>query len=136
MATVCRLDELNDGEALRVDVDGVEVAVVRCGDDVFAIGDQCTHADVSLSEGEVEPDDALVVVSRGQFGLCKGSALKPIPQSANDDACLYSKILLGFAQASEHGVINLPERKAVLCVKRRAVAYFEVADIFPRVVLG
>ena len=54
MATVCRLDELNDGEALRVDVDGVEVAVVRCGDDVFAIGDQCTHADVSLSEGEVD----------------------------------------------------------------------------------
>ncbi len=54
MATVCRLDELNDGEALRVDVDGVEVAVVRCGDEVFAIGDQCTHADVSLSEGEVD----------------------------------------------------------------------------------
>jgi 3-phenylpropionate/trans-cinnamate dioxygenase ferredoxin subunit len=29
------------------------VAVIRIGDDVYAIGDTCSHADVSLSEGEL-----------------------------------------------------------------------------------
>jgi 3-phenylpropionate/trans-cinnamate dioxygenase ferredoxin subunit len=33
------------------------VAVVRIGDDVYAIGDTCSHADVSLSEGEVWCDE-------------------------------------------------------------------------------
>lgn len=47
------LDELEPGTARRVDVGGVAVAVVRIGDDVYAIGDVCSHAKVSLSEGEV-----------------------------------------------------------------------------------
>lgn len=50
---VCPLDELAPGAARRVDIGGRPVAVVRCGDDVYAIGDTCSHADVSLSEGEV-----------------------------------------------------------------------------------
>ncbi len=54
MTVVCRFDDLEDGVARRVEVDSVDVALVRCGDDVFAIGDQCTHADVSLSEGELD----------------------------------------------------------------------------------
>ncbi len=51
--TVCRLDDLADGAARKVDVDGVAVAVVRIGDDVYAIGDVCSHGNYSLSEGEV-----------------------------------------------------------------------------------
>lgn len=50
---VCAFDELPDGTARRFVVDGVAVAVVRIGDDVYAIGDVCSHANVSLSEGEV-----------------------------------------------------------------------------------
>ena len=34
-------------------VDGRPVALVRCGDDVYAISDICSHANVSLSEGEI-----------------------------------------------------------------------------------
>ena len=52
-AVVCALADLADGSATRFDVDGRAVAVVRIGDDVYAIGDVCSHADVSLSEGEV-----------------------------------------------------------------------------------
>ncbi len=50
---VCPLDELAPGTARKFDVDGRPVAVVRIGDDVYAIGDTCSHAKVSLSEGEV-----------------------------------------------------------------------------------
>ncbi|GAA1384010.1 non-heme iron oxygenase ferredoxin subunit [Kitasatospora putterlickiae] len=38
----------------RVDLNGVPVAVVRTDEGVFAINDICSHANVSLSEGEVE----------------------------------------------------------------------------------
>lgn len=45
--------EMESGTAHRVMVDGVAVAVVRIDDDVFAIADKCSHADVSLSDGMV-----------------------------------------------------------------------------------
>ena len=51
-----RLDELKDGGAKRFDGEGYRIAVVRIGDSVYAIGDRCSHADYSLSEGEVDPD--------------------------------------------------------------------------------
>ena len=50
---VCALADLAPGTARRFDVAGRSVAVVRIGDDVYAIGDTCSHAEVSLSEGEV-----------------------------------------------------------------------------------
>jgi 3-phenylpropionate/trans-cinnamate dioxygenase ferredoxin subunit len=54
MVDLCRLDELADGEARRFDVGDLRIAVVRIGDDVYAIGDRCSHQDISLSEGEVD----------------------------------------------------------------------------------
>ncbi len=54
------LDELEPGSARRVELDGRAVAVVRVGDDVYAIGDTCSHAEVSLSEGWVEADDCVI----------------------------------------------------------------------------
>jgi len=54
---VCRLDELDDGSARKFEVDGVPVAVVRIGTGVYAIGDVCSHANVSLSDGEVWCDE-------------------------------------------------------------------------------
>lgn len=48
-----RFDELENGKAVHTDVDGVPVAVVRIDDEVFAIHDKCSHADVRLSEGIV-----------------------------------------------------------------------------------
>jgi len=50
---VCALADLAPGSATRFEVGGRAIAVIRLGDDVYAIGDTCSHADVSLSEGEV-----------------------------------------------------------------------------------
>lgn len=50
---VARLIDLEAGTARRVQVNGRPVALVRCGDDVYAISDICSHANVSLSEGEI-----------------------------------------------------------------------------------
>lgn len=55
--TLCRLDELEPGTARRFDVGKRRIAVVRLGDDVYALGDRCTHQNISLSEGDVHPEN-------------------------------------------------------------------------------
>jgi 3-phenylpropionate/trans-cinnamate dioxygenase ferredoxin component len=82
----CSLSELDpDGGVRRVDVDGTPVAVVRIGDRVYAVNDTCSHADVSLSGGEVDLDEcALECPKHGSlFSLETGEplslpALKPV----------------------------------------------------------
>ena len=49
-------DSLENGQAVHADIDGVSVAVVRIDDQVFAIHDKCSHADVRLSDGIVVCD--------------------------------------------------------------------------------
>ena len=51
------LDRFPEGKAHRVEVDGHVIALVRIGDDVYAIGDRCSHQDISLSEGDVLAED-------------------------------------------------------------------------------
>ncbi len=48
-----KLSELTHGAPHRVIVGETPVVVVRIDDDVYAIGDTCSHANVSLSTGEV-----------------------------------------------------------------------------------
>ena len=49
------LADLPAGQVVQVDIDGQAVAVARAHDgSVHAVDDTCSHANVSLSEGEVE----------------------------------------------------------------------------------
>lgn len=50
---IASLDELPEGRGMRVQVGPLQLAVFRIGEDVYALGDQCSHAKASLSEGEV-----------------------------------------------------------------------------------
>ena len=54
---LCSLDDLPPDTATRVDVGDQKIAVVRVGDDVYAIDDTCSHGRYSLSEGEVWTDE-------------------------------------------------------------------------------
>jgi 3-phenylpropionate/trans-cinnamate dioxygenase ferredoxin component len=53
---LCALDEIEPGTAKRFEVEGSPIALVRFGDDLYAIGDTCSHAEVSLSEGELDEE--------------------------------------------------------------------------------
>ena len=53
---VCSVADVAPGTAAQFVVDGQKVAVVRIGDDWYAIGDTCTHQKISLAEGEVHPE--------------------------------------------------------------------------------
>ena len=50
---LCSVGDVEPDSAKRVDVAGLRLAVVRIGDDWYAIADRCSHADESLSEGDV-----------------------------------------------------------------------------------
>lgn len=82
----CTLDELRPGSARRVDIAGHRIALVRIDDDVYAIGDTCSHADVSLSEGEVNAEACEIeCIEHGSvFSLRTGEpatlpATRPVP---------------------------------------------------------
>lgn len=54
---VLSLSDLEQDTAVRVEVDGVPMAVVLDAEgEVHAIGDTCTHGDISLADGFVEGD--------------------------------------------------------------------------------
>ena len=52
-ASVCALVDIESGTVRRFVVGDVAVAVVRIDDDVYALADVCSHANVSLADGEV-----------------------------------------------------------------------------------
>ncbi|QMU78593.1 non-heme iron oxygenase ferredoxin subunit [Streptacidiphilus sp. PB12-B1b] len=81
---VAALSELEADTPKRVEVGGVPVSLVRTEGEVFAIHDICSHANVSLSEGEVE-DCAIECWLHGStFDLRTGRpsglpATRPVP---------------------------------------------------------
>jgi 3-phenylpropionate/trans-cinnamate dioxygenase ferredoxin subunit len=86
---LCAIGDLDDGGARRFDVDGRELSVVRIGDDVYVIGDRCSHGEVSLSGGEVDADECTIECPKhgSEFDLRTGEplslpALKPVPTYA------------------------------------------------------
>ncbi len=50
----CSVTELEIGKPLAVTVAETNLAIVRDGDDFYAIYDECSHAAIPLSEGDVE----------------------------------------------------------------------------------
>ena len=54
---VLSFDDLEAGVPVRTLVGDTAVVVVRVGDDVYAIADRCSHANVSLAGGEVWCDE-------------------------------------------------------------------------------
>lgn len=69
------LDALPDGAGRRFDVAGERLAVFRIGDDVHTIADRCSHAEASLSEGEVFDTEVECPRHGASFDLTDGSPL-------------------------------------------------------------
>ena len=63
--TVCKLEELAEGEMRLVESDGRKIGVFRCGDgELYAIEDRCSHDDGPLAEGEFDADACTVECPR------------------------------------------------------------------------
>ncbi|NLU67490.1 non-heme iron oxygenase ferredoxin subunit [Streptomyces sp. HNM0574] len=81
---VASLGELEEDTPKRVELDGVPVALVRTEGEVYAINDICSHANVSLSEGDVEDCQIECWLHGSSFDLRSGKpsgppATRPVP---------------------------------------------------------
>jgi 3-phenylpropionate/trans-cinnamate dioxygenase ferredoxin component len=86
LVRLCGRHEIDPGTARRFDVGALQIALVRIEDDVYAIGDTCSHEDYSLSEGEVLADECEIECWKhgSTFDLRTGQpqtlpATKPVP---------------------------------------------------------
>jgi 3-phenylpropionate/trans-cinnamate dioxygenase ferredoxin subunit len=86
LVRLCGVGDLEPNSARRVDVRGLRIAVVRIGDDWYAIADRCSHADESLSEGDVWAEEREIECPKhgSTFSLLTGDpqtlpATQPVP---------------------------------------------------------
>jgi 3-phenylpropionate/trans-cinnamate dioxygenase ferredoxin subunit len=83
----CALAELKAESALPVEIDGTDVAVVRSGDQYYAIADLCSHAAIPLSEGDVEDGEIECYLHGSRFDLRTG---KPTGLPATEAVAVYA----------------------------------------------
>jgi 3-phenylpropionate/trans-cinnamate dioxygenase ferredoxin subunit len=80
------VSDMKPGTATRVDVDGHRLCVVNIEDHFYVVGDRCSHADYSLSEGDVWEDEREIECPKhgSTFSLETGEpqtlpATRPVP---------------------------------------------------------
>jgi len=73
--TSINFSSLQDRKPIKVTIDGEDICLTRVGDQVFAIGDLCTHSDASLSEGDVTDFKIECWLHGAEFDLRTGEAL-------------------------------------------------------------
>lgn len=81
---VCAVGDIPDGTAARFEVVGTQIAVVHTQGSFFAVADVCSHAEVSLSDGEVDGHTIECWLHGSRFDLRTGRpsgppAWQPIP---------------------------------------------------------
>ncbi|MEO6714639.1 MAG: non-heme iron oxygenase ferredoxin subunit [Mycobacteriales bacterium] len=80
----CAAIDVADDTAIHVDVAGKPICVARSGGELFAIYDVCSHADVPLSQGDVEDCTVECWLHGSRFDLRTGRptglpATRPVP---------------------------------------------------------
>jgi 3-phenylpropionate/trans-cinnamate dioxygenase ferredoxin component len=83
---VCKVRDVKPGSAARYDVEGHRLCLVHIADDWYVIGDECSHEDYSLSEGDVWADECEIECPKhgSTFSLTTGEpqtlpATRPVP---------------------------------------------------------
>lgn len=69
--------ELSEATPLCVELDGLALVVVRCGNDLYAVEDRCTHDGESFQGAEVEACQLICPRHGARFCLRSGEALTP-----------------------------------------------------------
>ena len=92
MTRACGVADVADGTALAVRADGADIAIVRNGNDFYAIKDECSHAAIALSEGEVEGCEIECWLHGSRFDLRSG---KPLSLPASEPVPVYPVTVVG-----------------------------------------
>ena len=74
---LCRTDDVAVGTAIKVERDGLELAVFNIAGEYFVTDDHCTHGPGSLSEGYIDGDIVECNFHQGQFNIRTGEVVLP-----------------------------------------------------------
>ena len=80
---ICSTDDVAEGAALKVETEGLILAVFNVEGEFYVMNDGCTHGPGSLSEGYIEGDVVECNFHNGQFNIRTGEVVSPpcmIPQ--------------------------------------------------------
>jgi 3-phenylpropionate/trans-cinnamate dioxygenase ferredoxin component len=69
--------DVTDTHSLSVEIDDVTLIVARCGADLYAVEDRCTHDGESLAGAEIEACQIICPRHGARFCLKSGAALTP-----------------------------------------------------------
>ena len=72
LVRACAVADIAPETAISVEVDGVDVAIVHSGDRFYAIADECSHAAIPLSEGDVGAGEIECYLHGSRFDLRTG----------------------------------------------------------------
>jgi len=77
MTTSLKFSDLTTGKPQKVTLGDNDICVVRVNEEVFAVADICSHAEASLSEGEVSGEKIECWLHGAEFNLRTGEAITP-----------------------------------------------------------
>jgi 3-phenylpropionate/trans-cinnamate dioxygenase ferredoxin component len=83
---VCAVDDVPAESAVPVEIDGVELAIVHSAGVFYAIADECSHAEVPLSEGDVGEGEIECYMHGSRFDLSTG---RPIGLPATEPVAIF-----------------------------------------------
>jgi 3-phenylpropionate/trans-cinnamate dioxygenase ferredoxin subunit len=106
-ARACSRADLPEVGAIRVVVDGWTVAIVNTVEGIFAIEDRCSHADVALSEGDVDGCTIECWLHGSQFDLRTG---EPLSLPANKPVPVFPVTVAGQGPSADI-MIDIPETR-------------------------
>ena len=69
--------DFKEGMMKRIEVNGKEILIANLGGTLYAIGDVCTHAECSLSEGILENTIVVCPCHNAQFDVQSGKNVEP-----------------------------------------------------------
>jgi 3-phenylpropionate/trans-cinnamate dioxygenase ferredoxin subunit len=88
----CAVGDVAPESAIAVEVDGTELAIVHSAGQFFAIADECSHAAIPLSEGDVGDGEIECYMHGSRFDLSTG---QPIGLPATEPVPIYRCLIEG-----------------------------------------
>lgn len=77
LTRLCGLDEVEEDQPVRAEIDGFAYAVFRVGELIFVTADMCSHGPGFLSDGYVEGCEVECPFHQGRFDLRTGMPTEP-----------------------------------------------------------
>ena len=74
---LCPTQDVPEGGALKVELDGLVLAVFNLGERYYVTDDTCTHGPGSLSEGDIDGDVIECNFHNGAFNIITGEVVAP-----------------------------------------------------------